>query len=311
MTREAETLSRRTFSQTMLYSVASISLFLAGNSSIYANVTPSIRMKRGYADGPYGQVHFRDVGQGRPLLMLHQSPMSSRQFDNVYGLLAARGIRTIGIDTPGFGMSDPTDFVPVIEDWAKAIPPVMDHLNIDVADVLGHHTGCFLATEVSIQFPDRVENLVMAGPFPRTEEQRKRSLEGLEEREINFVYEHDGSHLMNSFATRYNMYGEDADPRLITRYVVEKFMGTGPFWYGHNAGIRYELEAKIPLIKHRTLIITNTGDMIYEGAQKARRMRPDFEYAELQGGGVDIVDQQPEAWVDAVVKFLEFDSLRN
>ncbi len=33
-------------------------------------------------------------------------------------------------------------------------------------------------------------------------------------------------------------------------------------------------------------------------------MRPDFEYAELAGGGVDIVDQQPEAWANLVAKFL-------
>ena len=311
MTHERKGQSRRMFGQATLFGATSMSMFLAGNNKAQANVSPSIRMKRGYAEGPYGLVHYRDVGEGRPLLMLHQSPMSSRQFDNVYGLLAARGIRAIGIDTPGFGMSDPTDFVPAIEDWAKAIPPVIDHLNIDVADVLGHHTGCFLATEVAIQFPDRVRNLVMAGPLPRDEEQRKRSLEGVKEREVNFVYEQDGSHLVNSFSTRYNMYGKDADPQLITRYVVEKFMGTGPFWYGHHAGIQYDLGAKITLIKHRTLIITNTGDMIHEGAQKTRGMRPDFEYVELQGGGVDIVDQQPEAWVDAVVKFLESDSAQH
>jgi hypothetical protein len=34
-------------------------------------------------------------------------------------------------------------------------------------------------------------------------------------------------------------------------------------------------------------------------------MRPDFAYAELAGGGVDIVDQQPEAWCDVVAKFLK------
>lgn len=297
--------SRRVFGRVALIGSTALSGVVAPKNNAAANVTTSRRMNRGYAEGPYGLIHYRQLGEGFPLIMLHQAPMSSRQFENVYGLLADKGLRVIGIDTPGFGMSDPTDFVPTIEDWAKAIPPVMDHLGIEIADVLGHHTGCLLATEFAIQYPGKVRNLVMAGPHPIDEDERKKSLEGVEKREVNFVYEHDGSHLMNSFGVRYRMYGEGADPKTITRYAVEKFMGTGPFWYGHHAAFQYDQGAKIPRIKHRTLIITNTGDVIYESAQKTRKMRPDFEYVELEGGGVDIVDQQPVAWVNAVVEFLE------
>ena len=44
--------------------------------------------------------------------------------------------------------------------------------------------------------------------------------------------------------------------------------------------------------------------MIYDLAQRARVVRPDFAYAELEGGGVDIMDQQPEAWSETVARFL-------
>ncbi|MDX2224855.1 MAG: hypothetical protein SFV21_19025, partial [Rhodospirillaceae bacterium] len=90
---------------------------------------PAATKKRDYAVGPYGLVHFQDTGgDGVPLVMCHQAPQSSRQFDNVLPELAKRGLRAIAVDTPGFGMSDPTDFVPKIEDYAKAVPAVMDHL---------------------------------------------------------------------------------------------------------------------------------------------------------------------------------------
>lgn len=39
--------------------------------------------RRGYADGPFGQVHFQSFGEGIPLLLLHQAPMTSSQFDYV------------------------------------------------------------------------------------------------------------------------------------------------------------------------------------------------------------------------------------
>lgn len=303
MTQSSNDVSRRALGMAAV-GIAALAGVSAAPKDARANWTPSRRMNRGYAEGPYGLVHYRDAGEGRPLVMLHQAPMSSRQFDNVYGPLAERGIRAIGIDTPGFGMSDPTDFVPTVEDWAKAIPPVLDHLGLDVVDLLGHHTGCLIATDVALQFPDRINNLIMAGPHPVTDEERARFLAGVEEREVNFVYKDDGSHLMESFANRFRMFGEEANAQLITRYAVEKFMGTGPFWYGHYAAINYIHNDKIPQIKHRTLILTNTGDQIYENALWAKRMRPDFDFVALEGGGVDIVDQQPEAWADKVAKFI-------
>jgi hypothetical protein len=55
------------------------------------------------------------------------------------------------------------------------------------------------------------------------------------------------------------------------------------------------------------LILTNTGDMAYPMAQRARQLRPDMAYVELSGGNVDIVDQAPEAWVEAVVAFTRQD----
>ena len=266
------------------------------------------KMTRGYADGPFGQVHYQDGGKGQALVMIHQAPMSSRQFENVFKPFMDRGIRPIAIDCPGFGNSDATTFVPKVEDWAKAVPPVLDHLGIKQADVLGHHTGGMVATEVEQQFPDRVRKLVIHGPLPMSDAERQNFLDGCQKNEIDFVYQPDGSHLLPSFMGRARMYkqsGSDPDPKLITRYTVEKFWGYGPFWYGHHASFLYNHNASIAKIKKPTLIITNTGDQIYENAKVARKMRPDFAFTELQGGGIDIVDQQPEAWADAIAKFLK------
>ncbi|MFK7956887.1 MAG: alpha/beta fold hydrolase [Lysobacterales bacterium] len=260
---------------------------------------------RGYANGPYGQIHFRDTGRGIPLVLCHQAPQTSRQFTNVYEPLMRRGIRAIGVDTPGFGESDPTPFVPAVEDWAVVVPAVLDHLGIRQANVLGHHTGAMVATEVALQYPSRVRRLIINGPLPVTEARRRKYLDGVQEREIDFVYKADGSHLQASFATRYRMYGEGADPQTITRYTAEKFQGYAPFWTGHHAAFIYDHSASIKKIQHETLILTNTGDMINEDARVAKEMRPDFGFVELEGGGVDIVDQQPEEWADAVEKFLK------
>jgi pimeloyl-ACP methyl ester carboxylesterase len=303
--------SRRTVLSSGADAVA-VGVLVGVPTTAHAN-RPAAMRARGYAQGPHGLVHYQDTGPAPvpagqkaqlPLLLLHQAPMTSRQFDSVYGLLAMRGIRAIGIDTPGFGMSDPTSFVPRVDDWASSVVAVLDHLRIRKANVLGHHTGALLATEVALQFPRRVNRLILNGPFPITAAERQELLAELQKKEIDFEYRTDGQHLADSFMTRWKMYGPGADPKLTTRVIIEKFQGFGPFWYGHNAAYRYDHAAKLLLIRHPTLILLNTGDQIYEKAQRARTIRPDFAYVELEGGGVDIVDQKPVEWADAVVKYL-------
>lgn len=263
---------------------------------------------RGYAAGPFGQVHYQDVSpsnpKGLPLLLIHQAPMSLRQFDNVYGPLAQRGVRSISIDIPGFGQSSPPDFVPSCDDYSSMVPAVLDHLGLEQADLLGHHTGAMVATAASLNYGNRINNLIINGPFPMTDEERAGFLARNKVSEQDFVYEDDGSHVLKSFQGRYRMYGEGVDPKLITRYVAEKFIGLGPFWYGHHAAFQYNHNETLPKVTHRTLMLTNTGDQIYENAKWAKEMRPDLEYVAIEGGGVDIVDQKPEEWSDIVVKFL-------
>lgn len=262
-------------------------------------------LMRGYAKGPYGLIHYRDVGEGRPLVMFHQSPMSSLQYTAVYPLFKAKGIRAIGVDTPGFGDSDATSFVPTVEDWVKIYPAVLDHLGIERADVLGHHTGATIATEATLQYPDRVGKLVIHSALMVTEQERAARLARVTSGERHGPeYKMDGSHLSDRFVSVARRYGPGADPKVITRFVMEEFSHPGPTWYGHHAAYVYDHGAALRRVRVPTLVMNNTGDIIYELTNRLRTVRPDFTYFELEGGGVDIVDQQPQEWVDAISKFL-------
>jgi pimeloyl-ACP methyl ester carboxylesterase len=84
--------------------------------------------RKAYATGPDGQVHYRDAGAGRPLLLLHQTPCHLGQFDAAFPLLVATGIRVIAVDTPGYGQSDPPRGTPTIAAYAGAMLAVLDDL---------------------------------------------------------------------------------------------------------------------------------------------------------------------------------------
>jgi pimeloyl-ACP methyl ester carboxylesterase len=260
--------------------------------------------RRGYADGPFGQIHYQDTGAGAPLVLLHQAQMTSHQFDPVFAPLSGRGFRVIAIDALGAGLSDQPGRAPTIEQYAQAAPAVLDHLGVPTADVLGHHFGALVATEVSLQAPERVRRLILNGPLPLTDAERADFLQHVETHEKTFAPRADGSHLSSLFAGR-AAYAPTVPLERINQYVTWMMMGYGPYWYGHDAAFRYDHAPRLAQVSHPTLILTNTGDAIFEHAKRAQRLRPDFAFTALEGGGIDCIDELTGPWVEAVEQFLK------
>jgi pimeloyl-ACP methyl ester carboxylesterase len=128
-----------------------------------------VNARRGYARGSFGQVHFREHGEGEPLILLHKTPSSSIMFSRTLPLFG-RNYRAIAIDTPGFGMSDPPPAAATIAFFADVVREVMDDLSLPSAHVLGYSTGAAIALELAAADPDRVRKLVLAHYTPRTKD---------------------------------------------------------------------------------------------------------------------------------------------
>jgi len=263
--------------------------------------------KRGYADGPYGQLHYQDTANedGLPLVLCSQSPLTSRQFDRVYEPLAKAGIRAIGIDTPGFGMSDPPPAPPGIQGYAQAVPALLDHLGLESAFAGGHHTGCKIVMEAAIAYPDRIRGLVLSGPGPMSNEEQQKFIDTVLEEEKNFTAKEDGSHMSDWFVKRLPWIKDHPDGLdLCTSYIVQPLIGRGPFWYGHHAAFTYDGAAAMQKLTQPTMALFNTGDMLYPLAEKTMNLCPHFTYAEIEGGGVDITDEKPDEWTKIVADYL-------
>ena len=75
--------------------------------------------------------------------------------------IAAEGRRVVAIDLPGFGASDmPRDEIS-IEGYGRTVAALCDLLDLGQVVVVGHSMGGFVAAEVAIQYPERVERLVL------------------------------------------------------------------------------------------------------------------------------------------------------
>jgi len=262
-----------------------------------------MKTTKGYSDGPFGQLHYQVCGTGHPLIMIHQSPDSMVQFDPVMQLLAAAGLQAIAVDIPGYGMSTVPDHPPTMAEYATMIPAILDHFGFDKASILGHHTGALIVTEAALLYPERVDRLILNGPLPLTDEQRA-YFRGVMAAEKEWTPRWDGSHLIEQWEARKAAQSEWIDLAAFHTHFIHGRLPGDTLWYAHDAVINYHHEDAIPKIQHSCLVLANTGDAIYVMSQRTKEMRPDFAYVELEGGTIDIIDEQPEAWAEAVAGFL-------
>jgi pimeloyl-ACP methyl ester carboxylesterase len=258
-------------------------------------------IRRNYVDGPYGQIHLRLVGDGVPLLLLHQSPLSGGQFEAVLPLLADSGFAVAAMDTPGFGQSnrpaEPLD----IAGYAAAIPAVLDALGWRKAHVLGHHTGASIAASFAARYPDRLNRLVLNGLALLSDEERAHFAQF---RFAPLEPKADGSHLLSAWSQRLAASPGWTHLPAMHRYVTEMLANSDYFHWGFEAAFAYDLATDLKFVKATTLILSNTGDDLYAASQRAHALRPDFAFAALDGGTHDIIDEQPHAWTAAVSAFL-------
>ena len=109
------------------------------------------------------RVMVRRAGSGPPVLLLHESPVSSAAFVPLIGSLADR-FTVIAPDTPGYGGSEPLALHrPQIADYADALKDVVDALGLERAAIFGRHTGAAIAIEFANRYPERVSGALLEG----------------------------------------------------------------------------------------------------------------------------------------------------
>ena len=115
-----------------------------------------------YAPTRYGRVYFRSVGQGKPLLMLHATPRSSRSFDAVVPELA-KHFQVIAPDTLGFGYSAPLPKDCTVEMLADAMEDVLTFVDAQPAAVFGLHTGNKIAVALGTRHAQSITSVILCG----------------------------------------------------------------------------------------------------------------------------------------------------
>jgi pimeloyl-ACP methyl ester carboxylesterase len=123
-------------------------------------------IRKGYTDGPFGQIHWRmtepDHAPAQPdLYCLHPAPFSGLAFTSIMPFLA-QGRRVIAPDFPGHGGSDIFKPDASIGEYSAAMLAVVADLSGETPiDLMGFHTGNLVAVEMTGEDSDRVRKLAL------------------------------------------------------------------------------------------------------------------------------------------------------
>lgn len=250
----------------------------------------------------HAAVHFVRTGRGRPVLFLHQTPRSWREFEDVLTQLAPQA-DCIAMDTVGYGDSPPyADGQPGIERWAETALALMDGLSLSSFTVVGHHTGAVIALEMAAQAPDRVQALVLSS-CPYVDAQR-RAQHGQHPVVDGVTPDADGTHLLALWQGRQGFY-PTGDVRLLQRFVADALLCNGRAAQGHLAVNRYHMEERIGRVRCPTLLIGATDDPhAYPAVPRLAQAIPHAQRVDIVGGMVPLPEQLPSEFAAAVGGFL-------
>ncbi len=117
---------------------------------------------RHFIDVGTRRVHYRRAGSGPLLLMAHQSPRSSAEYEPLMARWAEH-FTCIAPDTPGFGQSDPLPGEPEIDDFSDAMIAFLDALGVDTVAAYGFHSGGIILMNAFKRHPARFTALGCGG----------------------------------------------------------------------------------------------------------------------------------------------------
>ena len=229
-------------------------------------MTSEVVTWKAYHEGNWGQVHMRGskpVGEqagDTTLVLLHESPLSSRVWDRVLPFSGAYR-QTLAPDTPGYGLSDSPDGPEYeIPEYAEAILSALEAAGVGDMVVVGVHTGASIAIEIAQQ-SDKVRGVVLNGVALLTPEQRSEYLANWTP-PIDLTSE--GDQFDWALARYHRIWGRDTPPWMLNTAIGDLLSVWDRYFWGYQAAFRYDPEPALRSLKQPTLLLDAEDDILAE-----------------------------------------------
>jgi pimeloyl-ACP methyl ester carboxylesterase len=232
-------------------------------------------LRRGYVDGPFGQLHYCEAGSDHrgaqpTLVCLHATAYSSTSLTPIIEALG-RKRHVIGLDTPGYGGSDAPDGPVTIPDYADALLAALAELSPSgPADLFGYHTGATIGFTAAARAPQAVGRMVAIGiPLFAPEEH--------ESWRDRLAVRHQLLGDLQQFAERWSFLVENRPEgmSLEAAYAnfVDELRAWPDGWWAHDALFEHDL-APLLLRLTQPVLVINPQSTLAEQSRRAASLIP-------------------------------------
>lgn len=261
-----------------------------------------------------------DEGSGEETILLIHGLASNAGFWRYAIPELAKNYRVIAVDLPGYGKSDKGDFDYGMKFYADEILGLINELNLSNVHLAGHSMGGQIALTFALNYPDRVNKLVLASPagvekFKPGEADWLRNVFRIEDL-VRTSEEMVRANLDRNFYTWSNEYEWMVEERV--RMAKSEEMEEFSYAVIQSVGAMLDEPTtdRLPEINTETLIVFGANDglipnpFLHPGFtrdvfEKGAEMMPNATLVELDKTGHMLQIENPEGFTSAVLRFLE------
>ena len=257
------------------------------------------------------ELHYRDEGQGTPIILLHGTAASLNTWDGWTRELS-KNYRVLRLDLPGFGLTGPNATNTYsIDYYSNMLLHFMDSLNIDKAHIGGSSLGGQIAYDFAASHPERIQKLILVSPTGVT---------GANDKSITLPFrmaqtpllKHSLRYMTPRFIVEKSLkevYGDDN--RLLPETVSMSHdlllrEGNREAFIARMNTVDQDNLHKLPQVQAPTLILWGEADA-WVPVKDAKHFQKAISGAQLRlypGAGHIPMEEQPEETVQDVLSFL-------
>jgi len=251
----------------------------------------------------YYEVH----GKGAPLLLIAGLGSDSASWMGIVRKLSAR-FRVVTFDNRGAGRTSVPDEKYSVRQMVEDTVKLLDRLEIGRAHIIGHSMGGYIAQELAVRYPERVDKLIFEATAPVSSERNNALFNGFLD-----LMERSGD--IETLVRQWTpwLFSPRAFERktFITTFLknVVKYpyaQSVSGFRRQIGAVASFDSRSRIKAIKTRTLVITG-GDDILITPRESRVLSENIRgsvLAEIKDTGHCIHIENPAAFTATVLSFL-------
>jgi pimeloyl-ACP methyl ester carboxylesterase len=235
-------------------------------------------------------------GRGAPVLVLHPEFAANRWFP-YHDALAERFL-ILAPDHPGFGQSARPEWLDSIDDLVFHYVDLLDTLELDRVSIVGTSLGGWIAAEIAVAHPERVERLILVGAAGI-------KVDGVERFDV-FLHpiEEVLRHLFHDPTRAAQLLPSELGPDVIVRAYAEAASLARLSWnpYLYNP----KLERRLRRVTARTLVIWGADDRFLPPVhgEAYARLIPGATLRTIPQCGHLVPLEQTQGFVEPATQFL-------